>query len=421
MRNKTVVTLVLKLVSAGLSLAMLMITSQLIGTEGRGYVSLFQTTVQIAVIIGGVVGGPALNLVLNPQSSKQLVSKTLLVCYGWSMVAAVLTLTFATLQGGLLTDRLPLLYLACVVSSALSVNVVYLLGNGRLLLHSYINIMVVGMTGLFFVGGALWLEPSANIFILGFTIANVACFAYTGLLILGFYSRGVSDQFTIIEMRKIFFNILGKGVIAQVNGLLLFFIFRVGFYIIGYSGDINSLGAYSTAILLCDSVWILAGALAIVTYSRALANEPDDTLINGIVRYLKISAIFSMLSMIVLNLLPASLYITVLGPDFAGLQSFILPISPGSVAASMLTILIHFYAAKGRYILCFKVLLGAFITSSVGCVFLIPSFGAPAAGVASSAGAVLSMLILLIIFLREHKIGLGKFFNVLELIKRYPR
>jgi O-antigen/teichoic acid export membrane protein len=421
MGNKTVLTLVLKLVSAAFSLALLIITSKLLGTEGRGYVSLFQTTVQIAVIIGGMVGGPALNLFLNPQSSKQLVIKTLLVCYGWSMVAAVLTVTFATLKGELLTDRLPFLYLACVVASALSVNVVYLLGNGRLLLHSYINIMVVGMTCLFFVGGAFWLEPTTNIFILGFTFSNVACFAYTGYLIHGFYRRGVSDQFTIIKFRNILLSILGKSIVAQVNGLLLLFIFRVGFYIIGFSGDASSLGVYSTAVLLCDSIWILAGALAIVTYSRALAHKTDDTLINDIVRYIKISVVFSVLSVAVLYFLPSTVYIIVFGSDFAGLKAFILPLSPGIIGASMLTILIHYYAARGRYTLCFQVLLAAFVTSSVGCALMIQSFGAPAVGAASSAGAVLAALSLLVVFQREHKIRLGEFLDFLDLMKRYPR
>jgi len=285
MGNRTVLTLLLKLVGAGLSLAMLVLTSHLTGTEGRAYISLFQTTVQIAVIIGGVVGGPALNLVLNPQSSRQIVSNTLLVCYGWSMVAAILSVTFANLQRELFSDRLPLLYFACLVSSVVSVNVVYLLGNGRLLLHSYINIMIAGLTCLFFVSGVLWSEPSTDTFIFGFTCANVVCLVYTWFLVCRCYRCGVSDKCASTELRKIFSYMLGKGVIAQVNGLLLFFIFRVGFYIIGYSGDASSLGVYSTAVLLCDSIWILAGALAIVTYSRALAQNIDDTLISDVAGY----------------------------------------------------------------------------------------------------------------------------------------
>jgi O-antigen/teichoic acid export membrane protein len=299
--------------------------------------------------------------------------------------------------------------------------VVYLLGNGRLLLHSYINIISVGLTCLFFLGSALWREPSADTFILGFTCANVVCLTYTGFLIWRFYRRGVSDQYANIGLRKIVSNILGRSLTAQVNGLLLFFIFRVGFYIIGYSGDASSLGVYSTAVLLCDSIWILSGALAIVTYSRALAHKTDDTLINDVVRYIKISAVFGVLSVTVLYFLPSTVYIIVFGSDFAGLKAFILPLSPGIIGASILTILIHYYAARGRYALCFQVLLAAFVTSSVGCALLIQSFGAPAAGVASSAGAVLAALSLLVVFQREHKIRLGEFFGFLDLMKRYPR
>ena len=222
-------------------------------------------------------------------------------------------------------------------------------------------------------------------------------------------------------MGEIFVNILAKGFTAQVNGLLLFFIFRMGFYVIGYLGDASSLGIYSTAVLLCDSIWILAGALATVTYSRALTHKTDKTLIGDIMRYIKISTVFGVLSVAVLNSLPLTVYVKVFGSDFSRIKDFILPLSPGIIGASILTILIHYYTARGRYTLCFQILLAAFFTSLVGCALLIPPFGSPAAGFASSAGAMLAALSLLVVFQREHKVRLREFFGFTDLMKRNLR
>ena len=79
-------TLWTKIASAIIALCILILTTQYLGTEGRGLVSLISSSIGIIGIFAGFVGGPAVIYLAAKNKTQYL----LIPIYGWSAIVTVI-------------------------------------------------------------------------------------------------------------------------------------------------------------------------------------------------------------------------------------------------------------------------------------------------------------------------------------------
>jgi len=393
-------TLGTKIISSLIGFLILILTTQYLGADGRGLISLLGTSVGLILIFSGFIGGSSLVYL----TSRHDISYLLIPSYFWAVLIAVTgTITFAIFHVIPESIVLPTFILS-TLSVVGNVNLMILIGKEKITLNNTISLIQVitnFLTLLFFF--LVLNQLSVSYYIYSMYITNIIA------IFLGFY--GIRKYFNGFPTnpRKawtVVKSMLNYGFLAQIGNVIQYLNYRMSYFILNVYSGLGAVGIYSVGVTLSETVWLISGSIALVEYSKISNIRDEDYAKKLTVKLSKVSFLATLCVVMALVCVPPDWFRLILGKDFSTVYGVILTMSAGICSFGLTVIISHFFAGKGKYqinaIAAGIGLIGTIIFSYL----LIPPYGYIGAGITASISYLLTSLFLIWIFKRETHISI---------------
>ncbi len=384
-----------KLLNALLNLGLVVLTARIMGAEVRGEISLLIATLYLFVLGSGFVGGSTL-IYLAPRFP---VRKLLVLAYLWAIFIALVLLPFIYLSMGLPAPTLGHWMILAFIFNLTAVNRYMLLALEKIktdnLLGIVINaVLLLLLSWMLFAGAAKELDT----FILAFYGAWGLAFLVSAWLIRSVWKKDDGKSWLRVAQAMWKFGAMAQGAnFAQFLG------YRLQFYLIGAILSKEALGVFSVAVALSEALWMITQSISLVQLSRIANMEDGRTSARLTVSLMKLSVALTSLAMLVLLILPESLFVFVFGKAFGPVRLLIAYMFPGILALAASNILIHYYAGIGRLAVNFLISLLTLLLVAITNYGLMPLYGLVGAAIASSIAYGVAALFIAWYFIFEQK------------------
>lgn len=419
MLRKILFTVGSRLLMAIANLALLLITTQIMGAEVKGQISLFVLNISVLIMVSGVFSGPSLVYLTPRQKSGSL----LLLAYVWSIASTVgLTgiIHYYQMDAGESWSHFLIIgLLECWLASHLMM----LLGKEDIKSHNLLQVVKPSLTVILLL------------LILRFTkVSDLSSFLFAyGISSLVTYIGSVyflikrTAGFQMTSIRQVISESWRHGLWIQLGNLAQLLNYRVSYYFLEILTVPDTLalvriGVYSAAIQIAESLWLLAKSVATVQYARVsnISNRIEARSLS--LRLIKFNYASTVLGCVILAIIPQQLYESLLGEEFGEVRILSLLLIPGIISLSVSNGISHFFAGVGdnRYNAQAS-FLG--LISSVGIGYIAVSyFSMWGAAAATSLTYVLQTTYQIALMLRKDSLKISDFIvnerDLLEFKKR---
>ncbi|TND08113.1 MAG: membrane protein involved in the export of O-antigen and teichoic acid [Bacteroidetes bacterium] len=389
---------------AAINFLVLLLTTNLLGLETKGEMSLVALGTSIIHLLSDIAGGPSVVYLVPRKPAVQLFS----IGYAWSFFC-VTVIGIPLVYFNLVSQQFGLhILLLSLLMSLHSVHLNYLLGLERIRLYSFLLLLQ-----------AVVLITAMSIYIFIFKGKGVAVFitgayiAYGTVLAVGATLAWKHRLVELVEKsRDTFYLLFRNGFFTQVASLTHQLSIRINFYLIGgmavvyYAGThlydgVQGVGIYSTAVSLAEAILLFSQSVATMILSRT-ANTEDRLLARRLtLQCSKLSLAITIPGLLLFLLLPAEFYTGLLGKDFSPVKDVFTPLAAGVAMVSFGTVFSHYFSGIGKhYMNALSGTFGLLITLSTA-FWLIPRYGLEGASVAATLAYSGMSLFIFVMFIFE--------------------
>jgi O-antigen/teichoic acid export membrane protein len=392
-----------KIASAIIAFCILILTTQYLGAEGRGVVSLISSSIGIIGIFVGFVGGPAVIYFAARNKSQNL----FVPIYGWAVIVTIMG------SGILLLFHItPATYIFPIailsfISSVYIANFYMLVGHQKVRINNFIYFFqwVVNLIALviFFV---VLNQSTVEFVVIAMFIAGVCGLGLTLLELKKVTAPMPVDWSHQINVMK---SLVSFSFFAQAAAVMCYLNYRLGIFVLPNFSGLSATGIYSVGVNLAELILLASQSIALVAYSR-ISNTNDREYAKDItIKLAKVGFLSTLGLTMFLLFLPSVVYSIVFGSDFSSVPSVLFAMSPGIIAFGTSIIIFNYFAGIGKNqvnAIAAFVGLGANI---LFCYLLIPVFGSVGAGITASISFILMSGILIWAFSKETNTSFKEF------------
>lgn len=238
--------------------------------------------------------------------------------------------------------------------------------------------------------------------ITGYTIVNIS-----GLICIMPYFResnqtssSKSDSKSLLSTAKEMFNF---GSMIQLSTLVTMINRRISYIVIKNVFGDAEVGVYTSGTQVSEATKLIGNSIALVQFST-ISNIDDKKKASEItITFLKLAVILTALCMIVISLIPKSVYIWIFTSEFAEIKDVLISLSPGMVFMAANMVFSHYFSGVNlpKHNL-YGSLIGLLVT--VFSIFiLIPLYGIIGAGISVSLTYLSTILYQWIVFKKINK------------------
>ncbi|MCP4521138.1 MAG: hypothetical protein GY827_05550 [Cytophagales bacterium] len=399
--------------------ANLIITSQTLGAEGRGFISIFVASMTFIILINGLVGSSAI-VYLTPRTNFY---KLLLPSYLWAIFSNCLCVYLIHIAPNFINpwienpiyhitpipnEYLWALWTFALLSTLTHLHLMVALGKQQIQFYNILAFLQIGLLTL-----------SLSIFLLILKQYTVDSFIYSmyithGMTFLAsFYILYVQPE--KIELRKIKVAIkavVHYGVIDQLSNIIQFLNSRSSYYFLLYYVGQKDIGVFSATVTLSEAVFLVTRSIAMVQYSKVSNTKQSDKNIDLTLQLFKINGMLLIVCTTFLCLTPPIVFEWVFGKDFSQISDTLKYIAVSTVMVGCYSIINHYFSGIGKFQYnVYATLLGLIVTV-FGCYFLIPNYGIKGAGITVSIANTVLFIYILIAFKRQSKLEWKEFLTL---------
>lgn len=276
----------------------------------------------------------------------------------------------------------------------------------------------VGSQNLLFLIQFMTQMTSMIIYIFVFNIRNANAFVYsliTGYLtanILGYilvlpYLREDKASVNKVEKKESLIEtareMLNFGSIMQLSNLVTMINRRISYIVIKNIFGDGEVGVYTSGTQVSEATKLIGHSIALVQFS-SISNMNDEKKAADItITFLKLAVILTVLCMVVVCLIPRSVFAWIFTEEFVEIKDVLLSLSPGMVFMAADMIFSHYFSGinKIKYNL-YATLIG-FVITIITIVAFIPMYGIVGAGISVSLTYLGAILYKWIIFKKINK------------------
>lgn len=384
---------------------LVVLTSQTLGSSGRGETSLFVTDFSIILLFTGIVAGSAMSY-FTPKKDIFTIS---IVGYIWSIPISVLgVLVLHFLHP---TEYSFWLFGAVLIQSFTTVHQMVMIGKNSLLSYNVNTALqpVFNLAYLYFCFEILG-NKNVSVFVEGYVYSSGLAYVISVLQTAKYYTKTV-----LTNVKQTAHEMIAFGSGTYFSTIVQTITYRTGFYVLFWFGLSNAVGELSNGVALTEATWMISNSLSLVLYAHILNSNDAQEQKNLTLKFSKLCFILTVASLAVLLITPSSIFVWLFGKDFSELKIYILLLSPGVLFLAVSTIVAHYFAAKGNYrINNIKSIIG-FATVLAGLFVLIPLFGKKGAAFASSVSYVFTSLYLFYHYFKTTGTSIGDVFVLSDL------
>jgi O-antigen/teichoic acid export membrane protein len=188
------------------------------------------------------------------------------------------------------------------------------------------------------------------------------------------------------------------GSMIQLSTLVTMINRRISYFVIKRFFGMSEVGVYTSGTQVSEATKLIGNSIALVQFS-SISNMDDKKKAAEItVTFLKLAVILTALCMIVICLIPKTIYAWIFTPEFAETKDVLISLSPGMVFMAANMIFSHYFSGvnKIKYNL-YGTLVGLVVTIA-SIATLIPLYGIIGAGISMSLTYLGTILYKWIIF-----------------------
>jgi O-antigen/teichoic acid export membrane protein len=384
-----------KVIVGILGLLTVVVLSNYLGTEGRGQISLFLSSVALLQLIIDYGNNTSI-INLSYQNNKLNLWKSAVL---WILMVSVLAQIIV-----FLIPYFQFLYLVPITAflySIFNLNNLILMGQQKVTHRNILLVVLPSFMLLFFIMLFYANKQSIYAYPMAFLIALSASLIVSFKFVLPFLkaSEGAS---------KFNNRILLNGFWIQTSQIIQFFNYRFCFFIVAiYVGD-SQLGIYNNAIVLAESIWILGHSMGQMLHMKILNSEDKISHKQLTIKFIGINFFGSSLLLILLLLIPNAFWEILFSKDFSSMSQLFPFLALGILSFSISNIINHYFHAKNDFkIILISNFLG-FVVGGISAFVLIPQYELFGAAWSWSIGLLAGMLVYL-----------GAFFFMQKKVKKH--
>ena len=386
MLKKIIGTAGTRILNAVINLAILLLITHKIGSEGFGVIALIMVDITVIQMFIDLLAGSTLVYFGSRANTGQL----LIPAYLWiGFVIAVfagISFLIHTFFPGLYGQVIPPgyevhIFALAALSALMITHYNLLLGKKEIRIYNIIfTVQILTFFGVFVYGilGQQNFTPMAYVYAL--------YFAYAIGSILGFIIlTGKTERFSTAGWTDVFRKVIRYGFISSIANIVHIGNKRLSFYVLRYFSGLSALGIYNTGVQLTEGLRIIGQSISLVQFST-ISNTTDEEYARTLtIKLMKFTLLLTLSALIVLIILPGQVYSFVFSKDFAAVKPIVVALSPGVLALAANNIFSHYFSGLGDPKVNMWSNVVGFVFTVVLAFTLIPAFGYMGAALTASA------------------------------------
>lgn len=391
-----------RILNALFNLVILLLISNKIGSEGLGTIGLILLDITIIQLVVDLIGGSPIIYF----TSRTNVSKLILPAYLWIIFVIILFFFLSKI----IFILFPILY-DTAIPAGFELQILSLSVLNALMLTHYNVLIGKGKIKQYNIIFTIQITTLLLAFLLQlFVFNNLTVYSFLNALFLG-YGLGALLGFLVITIsekdwsmkgwRKISVQVVRYGFITQVANLFNIGNKRFSYYFIKYFTGLPALGIFTAGVQLTEGLRIIGQSISLVQFS-AISNTKDKTYARLLtIKLMKFSVLLTIGAVIILILLPESVYTWMFSKEFEGIKMVIIALSPGVIALAANNIFSHYFSGLGNPKVNLWSNVVGFVFTICLAIILIPMFGITGAAITTSISYISSVVYQYFIFLKH--------------------
>jgi len=387
-----------------INLALLLISSKLLGSDVRGQISLLILNIAIIQLVNEIFTGYSLVYFIPKSNLKKIYAFGI----GWSVTCTlictgILMLLFLVFKLGFNESWIHLTILSFIIILH-SFHGVIILAKEKIKAYNLLNflqpfILLISLVSSIFIFNIKTVDSYIISLYASFGISLVA----SSIQMFTIFSKYLSEHIVFEPVK-----ILKNGFYNQLANLSHMLSNRYNFYLLG---NTVLVGVFSSSSSLIESIWIISSSVSpiILTHIANSSNHVNNSKLTFLLA--KLCFLLSCVLVIVLFFIPNNFFTFLLGKDFSETKTIMMYLSPGILFISFSTIISHYFAGLGKQKnIVLANGLGLLSTIIFSPVF-ISRYQLIGACYATTISYFISSIVLLLFFMRENNYTFWQLFN----------
>jgi hypothetical protein len=386
-----IVTASTKLLILLLNFAAVIFTTQMWGSEGKGFIAIFAADISLVATFTNILTNSSVSFFLKKIGHSPLATLAFLWVFIVSSIAAVVV--------AFVDASVPVLpfFVVAVLSGCITFHSSLFLGVQKIFQYNVASLLMSALL-LVFMLLFHWLLPETGYHayfyaqILSYGLVLLLCHVFTHKI----FGR-IRFSFSFDTFKKAF----NFGWQEELSAFMQFLNARLCFYLIGIYADMSAVGIFSVGVTISEAIWVFSRSMALVQYSKVL--KLGDTAEAWIEtrKVTLVSLAITVACIAVAACVPMSVFEFVFGDGFGESKTVILLLAVGITTNSVAQVLFNYFSALGRLkILLLRSSAGLVVTLALAFV-LIPMWGIEGACVVNSCSYLVSSAVLVVAFVRK--------------------
>jgi O-antigen/teichoic acid export membrane protein len=339
--RNTTLTIITKFIILLANFGLVVFTTQIWGSEGRGEIALVIASISIITIFSNVFCGSTLAYHAPKLQKEFLFSLSFIAALIISFSGAIVFSVFFGSNG-----FIPLFLISLLISLTTAIST-YWLGKNNIRNYNLLTLLnpvliLISLTILYFIFKKTTLNTVYQSYYIG-----------TGMVvIIGMAGLAIREAFKAPEISfSGIKNIFTYGINNEFSYLIQFLNYRLSYYFIAEMLGLSDLGVFSVVVSVSEAVWIISRSMSAVHFSNVINSDDHIKSRHETISFAKQSLIISLLLLAVAVLIPGSLYQAIFGNEFGGTRQYILYLIPGITAIAVSNLFGHYFAGTGKLVI----------------------------------------------------------------------
>jgi O-antigen/teichoic acid export membrane protein len=267
----------------------------------------------IIVIFNNILGGNSVVYFMNKVGLSRLI------------LPAVIWIIFSTAIGAFVFSVLHsqqsyfILLPLTLITSFLALNLLIFIGKEKIQLFNVFSLLPPFLLLIFSLGFIyLFKNRTVNGYLFSYFLSQAIAFIISLIFIRKcLIKKEIRISTDVVRMA------IGYGWKNELSYFIQFLNYRLSYFFILYYQDITSVGLFSVAIVVSESIWLMAKSITTVQYSKIVNLDNPGSAIKLTKNSAKFSFYATLAMLVVLAIIPSGVFGFVFGKDFSTIKQLL--------------------------------------------------------------------------------------------------
>ncbi|TVQ20532.1 MAG: hypothetical protein EA361_00060 [Bacteroidetes bacterium] len=375
------------------SFGLVVMSTQLFGSEGRGIIALIIANISIIVILNNSCAGSTVIFHAPKIQMAQIIKTSWIGSFFISLIGSMLFILWGNPEW--FWHMFTISFLMAVNNSM----AFWWLGKKRI--KTYNLLTLAPSVIIFCLLGALLLTTH-TVELNHFFYAYYVAYAVVILAALPKLLKMAEKTSSLPKFQEVK-SIFTYGIKNEFNYFIQFINYRLSYFFISFMLGAESLGVFSVAIAITESIWIISKSLSSLHFTHVINSNNQQDNIETTTYQAKLSFVVSLIAVFALALVPTHVFTFIFGQGFEQVKLLTLYLIPGIIFIAVSNLHGHYFAAINRLdILRNKSLLGL-VASVIFLPLLLRPYELVGACIALNISYITSSVFLFVAFKNAKK------------------